>query len=397
MKEIYLDNAATTRTCDEAAAAMQKVLLEDYGNPSSLHGKGIRAEQYLKEARKTIAKSLKCQEKEIIFTSGGTESNNLALFGAAYAKYRRGRHIISTRIEHASVYNPLIFLEKQGYEVTYLPVDRNGIVSLEALKEALRSDTILVSVMMVNNEIGAIEPVSGIAKLVHEYNPEILFHVDAIQAYGKVPFSPNACGIDLLSVSGHKLQGPKGSGFLYKRDKVRLLPEILGGGQEADMRSGTENVPAIAGLSEAVKRYFKNQDAFINSIYACKIELLRQIMTMPFAHPNAVFEEEAETLSVEERVRKTAPHILSVSFDNIRSEVLLHALEDYGICVSSGSACSSNHPAISGTLKAIGVPDQYLDSTIRFSFSPETTLEEIRTTCEALRELVPKLGRFTVR
>ena len=397
MKEIYLDNAATTRTCDEAAAAMQKVLLADYGNPSSLHGKGIRAEQYLKDARKTIAKSLKCQEKEIIFTSGGTESNNLALFGAAYAKCRRGRHIISTRIEHASVYNPLIFLEKQGYEVTYLPVDRNGIVSLEALKEVLRSDTILVSVMMVNNEIGAIEPISGIAKLVHEYNPEILFHVDAIQAYGKVPFSPNACGIDLLSVSGHKLQGPKGSGFLYKRDKVRLLPEILGGGQEADMRSGTENVPAIAGLSEAVKRYFKSQDAFINSMYACKTELLGQVMTMPFAHPNAVYEEEAETLSVEERVRKTAPHILSVSFDNIRSEVLLHALEDYGICVSSGSACSSNHPAISGTLKAIGVPDQYLDSTIRFSFSPETTLEEIRTTCDALRELVPKLGRFTVR
>lgn len=396
MKEIYLDNAATTRACEEAVAVMAKVLREDYGNPSSLHGKGIQAEQYLKEARKTIAKSLKCQEKEIIFTSGGTESNNLALFGAAYAKARRGKHIISTGIEHASVYNPLIFLEKQGYEVTYLPVDRNGIVSLDALKEALRSDTILVSVMLVNNEIGAIEPVTEIAKLVHSYNPEILFHVDAIQAYGKVLFTPNACGIDLLSVSGHKLQGPKGSGFLYKKDKVRLLPEILGGGQEGDMRSGTENVPAIAGLSEAVKRYFQNQNAFRDSMYACKTELLKQVMTMPFAHPNAVFEEESDTLTIEERVRKTAPHILSVSFDNIRSEVLLHALEDYGICVSSGSACSSNHPAISGTLKAIGVPDKYLDSTIRFSFSPETTLEEIRTACDALRELVPKLGRFTV-
>ena len=396
MKEIYLDNAATTRACEEAVAAMTKVLREDYGNPSSLHGKGIQAEQYLKKARKTIAKSLKCQEKEIIFTSGGTESNNLALFGAAYAKARRGKHIISTGIEHASVYNPLIFLEKQGYEVTYLPVDRNGIVSLDALREALRSDTILVSVMLVNNEIGAIEPVTEIAKLVHSYNPEILFHVDAIQAYGKVPFTPNACGIDLLSVSGHKLQGPKGSGFLYKKDKVRLLPEILGGGQEGDMRSGTENVPAIAGLSEAVKRYFQNQNAFRDSMYACKAELLKQVMTMPFAHPNAVFEEESDILTIEERVRKTAPHILSVSFDNIRSEVLLHALEDYGICVSSGSACSSNHPAISGTLKAIGVPDKYLDSTIRFSFSPETTLEEIRTACDALRELVPKLGRFTV-
>ena len=396
MKDIYLDNAATTRACEEAVAVMAKVLREDYGNPSSLHGKGIQAEQYLKEARKTIAKSLKCQEKEIIFTSGGTESNNLALFGAAYAKVRRGKHIISTGIEHASVYNPLIFLEKQGYEVSYLPVDRNGIVSLDALKESLRSDTILVSVMLVNNEIGAIEPVAEIAKLVHSYNPEILFHVDAIQAYGKVPFTPNACGIDLLSVSGHKLQGPKGSGFLYKKDKVRLLPEILGGGQEGDMRSGTENVPAIAGLSEAVKRYFQNQKAFRDSMYACKNELLKQVMTMPFAHPNAVFEEESDTLTIEERVRKTAPHILSVSFDNIRSEVLLHALENYGICVSSGSACSSNHPAISGTLKAIGVPDRYLDSTIRFSFSPETTLEEIQTACDALRELVPKLGRFTV-
>lgn len=396
MKEIYLDNAATTRVCEEAAAVMQKVLREEYGNPSSLHGKGIQAEQYLKEARKTIAKSLKCVEKEIIFTSGGTESNNLALFGGAYAKCRRGKHIISTRIEHASVYNPLIFLEKQGYEVTYLPVDGNGIVSLDALKEALRSNTILVSVMMVNNEIGAIEPVSEIAKIVHSYNPEILFHVDAIQAYGKVPFTPNACGIDLLSVSGHKLQGPKGSGFLYKRDKVRLLPEILGGGQEGDMRSGTENVPAIAGLSEAVKRYFANQNAFRDSMYACKTELLKRVSEMPFAHPNAVFDEEADELSLEERVRKTAPHIVSVSFDNIRSEVLLHALEDYGICVSSGSACSSNHPAISGTLKAIGVPDRYLDSTIRFSFSPETTVEEIDTACDALKELVPKLGKFTV-
>ena len=395
MKEIYLDNAATTRACEEAVAAMEKVLREDYGNPSSLHGKGIQAEQYLKEARKTIAKSLKCQEKEIIFTSGGTESNNLALFGAAYAKCRRGKHIISTGIEHASVYNPLIFLEKQGYEVTYLPVDRNGIVSLEALKEALRPDTILVSVMMVNNEIGAIEPVSEIAKIVHTFNPEILFHVDAIQAYGKVPFTPNACGIDLLSVSGHKLQGPKGSGFLYKRDKVRLLPEILGGGQEGDMRSGTENVPAIAGLSEAVKRYFQNQNAFRDSMYACKTELLKQVTEMEFAHPNAVFEE-VDSLSIEERVRKTAPHILSVSFDKVRSEVLLHALEDYGICVSSGSACSSNHPAISGTLKAIGTPDRYLDSTIRFSFSPETTIGEIDAACAALRELVPKLGKFTV-
>ena len=395
MKEIYLDNAATTRACEEAVKAMEKVLREDYGNPSSLHGKGIQAEQYLKEARKTIAKSLKCQEKEVIFTSGGTESNNLALNGAAFAKIRRGKHIISTCIEHASVYNPLIFLEKQGFEVTYLPVDRNGIVSLEALKDALRPDTILVSVMMVNNEIGAVEPVFEIGKLVHNYNPDILFHVDAIQAYGKIPFTPAACNIDLLSVSGHKLQGPKGSGFLYKRDKVRLIPEILGGGQESDMRSGTENVPAIAGLSEAVKRYFTNQNDFRERMYSCKKAFLTELETMDFAHPNAVYKDEVN-LSSDERLHKTAPHILSVSFDSIRSEVLLHALEDYGIYVSSGSACSSNHPAISGTLKAIGVLDKYLDSTLRFSFSPETTIEQIKETCVALRTLVPKLSKFTV-
>ncbi len=395
MKEIYLDNAATTRACEEAVKAMEKVLREDYGNPSSLHGKGIQAEQYLKEARKTIAKSLKCQEKEIIFTSGGTESNNLALNGAAFAKNRRGKHIISTCIEHASVYNPLIFLEKQGFEVTYLPVDRNGIVSLEVLKDALRPDTILVTVMMVNNEIGAVEPVFEIGKLVHNYNPDILFHVDAIQAYGKIPFTPAACKIDLLSVSGHKLQGPKGSGFLYKRDKVRLIPEILGGGQESDMRSGTENVPAIAGLSEAVKRYFANQNDFRERMYSCKKAFLTELETMDFAHPNAVYKDEVN-LSSDERLHKTAPHILSVSFDSIRSEVLLHALEDYGIYVSSGSACSSNHPAISGTLKAIGVLDKYLDSTLRFSFSPETTIEQIKETCVALRALVPKLSKFTI-
>lgn len=397
MKEIYLDNAATTKVCEEAVAIMETVMRNDFGNPSSLHGKGIQAEQYVKNARKIIAKSLKCDEREIIFTSGGTESNNLALFGGAYARIRSGKHIISTSIEHASVYNPLIFLEEQGFEVTYLPVDRNGIVSLDALRQALRKDTTIVSVMMVNNEIGAIEPYEEIAKLVHSFNPDILFHVDAIQGYGKLPVAPGKCGIDLLSVSGHKIHGPKGSGFLYKRDKVRLIPEILGGGQQNNMRSGTENVPAIAGLGEAVRVYFQNQKNYADSMYACKEHFLELLKDMPFAHPNAVFEELSDSLSLGERVRKTAPHVLSISFDSVRSEVLLHALEDYGVYVSSGSACSSNHPAISGTLKAIGTPDRFLDSTLRFSFCPETTTEMIDEAAKALQELVPKLSRFTVK
>ena len=397
MKEIYLDNAATTKVCEEAVAIMENVMRNDFGNPSSLHGKGIQAEQYVKNARKIIAKSLKCDEREIIFTSGGTESNNLALFGGAYARIRSGKHIISTSIEHASVYNPLIFLEEQGFEVTYLPVDRNGIVSLDALRQALRKDTTIVSVMMVNNEIGAIEPHEEIAKLVHSFNPDILFHVDAIQGYGKLPVAPGKCGIDLLSVSGHKIHGPKGSGFLYKRDKVRLIPEILGGGQQNNMRSGTENVPAISGLGEAVRVYFQNQKNYADSMYACKEHFLELLKDMPFAHPNAVFEELSDSLSLGERVRKTAPHVLSISFDSVRSEVLLHALEDYGVYVSSGSACSSNHPAISGTLKAIGTPDRFLDSTLRFSFCPETTTEMIDEAAKALQELVPKLSRFTVK
>lgn len=398
MKEIYLDNAATTRVCEEAVSIMEQVMREDFGNPSSLHRKGFVADTYVREAKKQIAKSLKCEEKEIILTSGGTEANNLALFGGAYAKKRSGNHIISTSVEHASVYNPLIFLEEQGFEVTYLSVDANGRISLEELKNSLRKDTILVSIMAVNNEIGAVEPIAEAAKLVHDFNANILFHVDAIQSYGKLPIAPGKLGIDLLSVSGHKLHGPKGSGFLYKRDKVRIIPEILGGGQQNNMRSGTENVPAIAGLGEAVRVYFQNQKQYMEQMYACKEAFLRRLADMPFAHPNAVFSELSDTHSLSERVRMTAPHVLSVSFDSIsKSEVLLHSLEEYGIYVSSGSACSSNHPAISGTLKAIGLPDCYLGSTIRFSFCPETTLSEIEETCDRLSEIVPKLQKYTVK
>ena len=258
--EAYLDNSATTRCCEEAAQLVVKLLTEDYGNPSSLHNKGVIAENYMNDARKKIAKTLKVQEKEICFTSGGTESNNLAIIGVAEANKRSGKHVITTSIEHPSVSATMAYLEEHGYEVTYLPVDAYGVISLDDLKAAIRPDTILVSLMQVNNEIGAIEPVAEAAELIKKKNPDTLIHVDAIQSYGKMYIYPKKLGIDMLSVSGHKIHGPKGSGFLWVKEKTKLKPLILGGGQQKGMRSGTENVPAIAGLGEAAEEIYENLD-----------------------------------------------------------------------------------------------------------------------------------------
>ncbi|MGN0336234.1 MAG: cysteine desulfurase family protein [Lachnospiraceae bacterium] len=380
--EAYFDNSATTRCSDAAVALMQQVLLEDYGNPSSLHMKGVVAEKYIKTATEQIARILKVAEKEIIFTSGGTESNNLALIGVALANQRTGKHIISTSIEHASVYNPLIFLEEQGFEVTYLPVDAQGMISLEALAEAVREDTILVSLMHVNNEIGTIEPIEDAAKLIHEKNPKTLIHVDAIQSFGKLRIYPKRMGIDLLSVSGHKIHGPKGIGFLYVKDKTKIKPIIYGGGQQKNMRSGTENVAGIAGLGAAAEELYQDFDEKIERLY----ELRQYLVT-------GMQELEGTTVNGADG-RDAAPHIVSVSFAGIRAEVLLHALEERGIYVSTGSACSSNHPAISGTLKAIGVKPELLDSTVRFSLSVESTRDEADYVLEQLSELLPMLRRF---
>ena len=399
MKEIYLDNAATTRVLPEAVETVARAMREAYGNPSSLHHKGFEAEQYVKEARRSIAASLKAAEETIVFTSGGTESNNMALLCGAEARKRQGNHIITTRIEHASVYQPVLRLEELGYRVTFLPVDENGLVRPETLREALTDETILVSIMAVNNEIGAVEPIAELAKIVHEHNPQTLFHTDAIQAYGKIPLYPKRMGIDLLSVSGHKLHAPKGTGFLYVREKLAIKPLIYGGGQQKDLRSGTENVPGIAGLGVAVKHWFAGAEGYRKHLYDLKERFVRAMDDVPGAVVNGVFAcsegaADAESDFLRERIERTAPHIVSVSFNGVRSEVLLHALEEKGIYVSSGSACSSNHPAISGTLKAIGVKENLLDSTLRFSFSFETTEEEIDEAAAALRELVPVLGRY---
>lgn len=382
--EAYLDNSATTRVAPEVVETVSKVMLEDYGNPSSKHMKGVEAERYVKDAKAVIAKSLKCQEKEIIFTSGGTESNNMAIIGSALANQRRGKHIITTAVEHASVKQPFFYLEELGFRVTFLPVDHDGHVKLDALKEALDEETILVSIMYVNNEIGAVEPIEEIGHIVKTYNPDIVFHVDAIQGYGKYRIAPKKLGIDLLSVSGHKIHAPKGTGFLYIKEKTKIKPLILGGGQQNGMRSGTDNVPGVAGLGKAVSLiYNEHFDEKIDRLYELKEFMVSELKNISGVTVNG------------KTGRDSAPQIVSASFEGVRAEVLLHALEEKNIYVSSGSACSSNRPGLSSTLVAAGIDKKLLDSTIRFSFCYETTKEEIEYTIAALNELLPVLRRFT--
>lgn len=383
--EAYLDNSATTVVAKEVADLVLQTMTGDYGNPSSMHKKGVEAERYLRNARETLAKLLKVQEKELIFTSGGTESNNLALIGIAMANQRAGKHLITSSVEHASVLNTMKYLETQGFEVTYLPVDENGIVSLEALEAAVRHDTILVSVMYVNNEIGAVEPVEEISKIVKEKNPKTLFHVDAIQAFGKYQLRPKRLGIDAMSVSGHKLHGPKGVGFLYVSEKVKIKPILFGGGQQKGMRSGTDNVPGIAGIARAAELAYQNFDEKIEKMVQLKDYFIDKITELERVTVNS------------KKGYEGAPHIISVSFLGVRSEVMLHALEDKGIYVSAGSACSSNHPHISETLSGIGLGMEAIDSTIRFSLSEHTTKEELDYAYETITGMIETLRKFTRR
>ena len=361
-----------------------KTMKEDYGNPSSRHGKGMEAEQYLRKSREIIAKTLKVKEKEIFFTSGGTESNNWAIIETALANQRAGKHVVTTAVEHAAVIQPMMYLKELGFEVTFLPVDGTGRISLEELENALREDTILVSMMYVNNELGTREPVEEAAALVKKKCPKALFHTDAIQAYGKYQIYPKKIGVDLLSVSGHKIHGPKGVGFLYVDEKAKIRPLILGGGQQKGMRSGTDNVPGIAGLgvaAEAAYQDFAAKQALLRSL---KEYFSEKVATLPDTRINGPLGELG------------APHIVSVGFAGVRSEVLLHALEERGIYVSSGSACSSNKTLpVSTVLREIHLDSKYLDSTVRFSFCTQNTKEEIDYCIDTLRELLPVLRRYT--
>ena len=381
--EVYLDNSATTACFTEAAQLMHRILCEDYGNPSSLHHKGVEAEAYLRYANETFAKILKVNEKEIFFTSGGTESDNIALIGGAYANYRAGRHIITTRIEHPAVLQTCAYLEEQGFAVTYLPVNAKGVVSLADLERAMTKNTILVSIMHTNNEVGAVQPIEQAGELIKRMNPNTLFHVDAVQGFGKCRIYPKRMHVDLLSVSAHKIHGPKGVGFLYINEKAKVRPIIFGGGQQKGMRSGTENVPGIAGMAKAIEEIFTDFDEKMEYLYSIKERFVKGVSALEGIRLNGPVG------------RDGAPHVVSVSIQGVRSEVMLHALEDKGIYVSAGSACSSNKPSVSATLKAIGVEKQYLDATLRFSFSLYTTEAEIDYTVKCLSELLPVLRRYT--
>ena len=383
--EAYFDNSATTKVLDCVKDAVVDAMCVNYGNAAAKHRKGVEAENLIREAKKAIANTLKVQEKEILFTSGGTESNNTALIGTALANRRAGKHLITTGVEHPSIYNTMSFLEEMGFEVTYLPVDHLGHISLEDLENAIREDTILVSVMYVNNEVGAVEPIEAISQCIKKKNPKTLFHVDAIQAYGKYKIRPKKQGIDLLSVSGHKIHAPKGVGFLYIRVGVKIRPILFGGGQQKGMRSGTENVPGCVGLGVAALEAYKDFDARIEKLYTLREHLIAGLKPLGGVTINGSED------------RTNAPQIVSASFEGVRSEVLLHALEDKGVYVSSGSACSSNHPGISGTLKGIGVKKELLDSTIRFSLGDLNTEEEVDYAIGVLGELLPVLRRYQMK
>lgn len=377
--EIYLDNSATTRCFPEVADLIHQILCEDYGNPSSMHHKGVEAESYVRDAKETLAKILKVNEKEILFTSGGTESDNIAIMGVAMANHRAGRHMITTKVEHPAILQTMKYMESQGFEVTYLDVDEKGCICLEQLEQAIRPDTILVSIMHTNNEIGTLQPIAQAGALIKRCNPNTLFHVDAVQGFGKARIYPRKMKIDLMSVSAHKIHGPKGVGFLYIGEKVKIKPIMYGGGQQEGMRSGTENVPGYAGMAKAAQMLYEQLEAETDYLYDLRQYFIEQVEKIDGAFVNGA------------PGREGAPHIVSVTIPGVRAQVLLNELSaKYHICISAGSACSTHKPQPSVTLLAIGLDKEQAVETLRFSFSVFTTRQEIDTCLDALYSIVPE-------
>ncbi len=385
MKEIYLDNSATTKVYPEVAKLMTQIMLEDYGNPSSMHTKGVDAEKYVTLATKQISKALKVQDKEILFTSGGTESDNLALIGTARANCRAGKHIITTKIEHPAILKTVEYLATEGFEIDYLSVDSMGRISLTELEEKLRPDTIIVSIMHTNNEVGSLQPIAEAGALIKKKNPNCLFHVDAVQGFGKAEIYPKKMNIDLLSVSGHKIHGPKGIGILYVGEKVKIKPISYGGGQQKGMRNGTLNVPGIAGIGLATEMITKDLQANRESLYELKEFFLQEVSKLDRVSINGCDPA---------KVRETAPHIINISVKGLRSEVMLHALEEKGVYVSAGSACASHSKKESSTLKSMGAAPEEMDGALRISMSEFTTREELEYALASLKEVIDMYSRF---
>lgn len=388
---VYLDNSATTRQYDEVTELMSRAMRENFGNPSSLHSLGLKAEKEVKNARKILAQSLGADQEEVFFTSCGTESDNTVLMGAAQAKKRRGKKIILSAVEHPAILEPAKKLESMGFEIAYIGVDKQCRLNLESLKNAVTDDTILISVMGVNNETGTIMPIEEIARFKEEYNrthgTDIWLHTDAVQAFGKilVNLKKEYKGVDFLSASAHKIHGPKGMGLLYMKKGLNLVPFLLGGGQERHMRSGTENTPGIVGFGKAAELAMRDFDERIQRMSTARQRLLEQICAeIKDIRINSPEGEEA------------CPSVLNLSFLGTRGEVLLHTLEQDGIFVSTGSACFSNHSSAKGShvLNAMGLTPKEIEGAIRFSFSEFNTEEEMDFTADKVKAAVARFRRL---
>ncbi|MFA6308400.1 MAG: cysteine desulfurase family protein [Clostridia bacterium] len=377
-KTIYLDNCSDTKPFKEVSDYICKTMNDSFGNPSSMHSMGIEAENIIKEARKTIAKTLKCSTNEIYFTSGGTESNNLAIRGYLSANKRQGKHILTSKIEHPSVLNVFEDLKKSGYDVEYLDVDENGVIKLETLKKMIRSDTVLLSIIYINNEIGTIQSIGEITKLRDSINKKLCIHLDAVQAYGKIRISPKRLGIQMLSVSSHKIHGPKGCGAIFIDEKIKIKPLVFGGGQERNIRPGSENVPGIAGFGMASEIINSGIDENYNSMSKMKKMFVENL------------KKNFDDIKINSN-ENGSPYILNVSFLGVKAEVLLNHLNKKNIYVSTGSACSSRKSLQSHVLKAIGLRKEQTEGAIRFSFSSGNTESDIIKTIEALKEIIPQI------
>ncbi len=383
---VYLDNCSTTKPRDEVIDEINYMLKEGYGNPSSLHSLGLKTEKRIDESRKIIADFLNVRKDEIFFTSGGTESNNIAIQGLVNRYKRKGNHLITTKVEHSSIFNIFRYYENHGFEVTFLDVDDKGNVDLEQFKNEIRKDTILVSIMVVNNELGAIEPVNEIRKIMEEKESKALLHLDGVQAFGKIPIDIRKWKVDTFAFSAHKIYGPKGIGGLYVKKEININPLVYGGQQERGLRSGTENTPGIVGMGKAVEIMDEKFEEERKHVYKLKAYFAEKIL------------KEIEDVKINTSLDEdTSPYILNVSFLYIRGEVLLHYLEDKGIYVSTASACSSNAEDKSHVLKAIGLNENEIEGAIRFCFSYENTYKELDYTVEVLKKSVDEIRQIVKR
>ena len=407
-KEIYLDNSATTKIDPQILKIVARIAEESYGNPSSIHRKGREAERNLNASRKELAGLLGVKDNEIIFTSGGTEANNMAILGLARRYRKKGNHLITTAIEHPSILEPFLILEKEGFEVTYLPPDSQGIIEPQSALQALRPETILVSIMHVNNETGALQPIAQVAALLKKEKKELLLHTDAVQSFGKIPLPPGLQGIDALSISAHKFHGPKGTGALFLRDGILLTPLLGGGGQERGLRPGTENTPGIAGMVLAARQSYTGMKERSAQLRQMKRQLLSSLeQRHPWIRLNGPRDESETEVAESEGIsapkeggarheksaseERSAPHIINISFPGIKGEIIVHALGEQGIFVSTGAACHSRAKSDNHVLSAMGVNEERRASAIRFSLSALTKPEEIIYAAEKINETVSKL------